>query len=173
MKIVWEKRGHRYTISWRFDRNLQFQYWRSHAKRVQGQQLVETMTCIGACFMMGRDRFLKLGGMDERHGSWGQFGTELACKSWLSGGKMITSLKTWFAHMFRTGNFSHNGSSTWPYPISQQQIDRAREYSRDFWTNDRWRMATRPLAWLVERFKPVPDWHDQALTTEAEHGLSI
>ena len=64
--------------------------------------------------------------MDERHGSWGQFGTELACKAWLSGGEMVTSTKTWCAHLFRTGNFSKNGESTWPYPLSQRQVDAAR-----------------------------------------------
>ena len=99
--------------------------------------------------------------MDEAHGSWGQFGTELACKAWLSGGKMITTKKTWFAHMFRTGNFSENGRSTFPYPLSQQQIDRAREYSRDLWLNDKWPGARHKLSWLVDKFAPVPDWHEE------------
>jgi hypothetical protein len=64
--------------------------------------------------------------------------------------------------MFRTGNFAAPGRSTWPYPITQGEIDRARQYSRDFWLNDRWPLAKRPLSWLVEHFKPVPDWHETA-----------
>lgn len=161
--VVWQPRWNRHTVSWRFDRNLQFQYWRKHKKRpeVKGD-LIETMSCIGACFFMRRDRFLELGGMDENHGSWGQFGTELACKAWLSGGKMVTTRKTWFAHMFRTGNFSQNGQSTWPYPISNGDINRAKQYSRDLWGNDKWPKAVRKLEWLVDHFSPVPDWHENA-----------
>jgi hypothetical protein len=118
------------------------------------------MSCIGCCFMMERERFWELGGMDEAHGSWGQFGTELACKTWLSGGAMITSTKTWVGHLFRTGNFGRNGQSSWPYPIRQRDIDAARKYSRDLWLNDKWPKAVRPLSWLIEHFAPVPDWED-------------
>jgi glycosyltransferase involved in cell wall biosynthesis len=161
MVVIWKPRENRLTVSWRFDNNLQFQYWRKHARRPEAKgDLIETMSFIGACMFLERERFWALGGMDERHGSWGQFGTEWACKSWLSGGKLITTRKTWFAHMFRTGNFATNGHSTWPYPISQSQIDQARQYSRDLWLNDKWPQATRKLQWLIDRFAPVPDWHE-------------
>ena len=87
---------------------------------------------------MPRKRFWDLGGLDESHGSWGQLGTELACKSWLSGGKLITSKKTWFGHMFRTGNFRRHGESSFPYPLSGNAQERAKQYSRDLWLNDKW-----------------------------------
>jgi len=166
MHMVWEPRiQFDPTVSWRFDQTLHFQYWRKHKRRKEVQEqaktgIIETMSCIGCCFLMERERFFQLGGMDEGHGSWGQYGTELACKAWLSGGKMVTSLKTWVGHMFRTGNFSRNGNSSWPYPISQRDVDTARQYSRDLWLNDKWPHAVRPLSWLVDHFKPVPEWHD-------------
>jgi len=166
MHMVWEPRWqYDATVSWRFDRSLHFQYWRKHKRRPEVEEqaksgIIETMSCIGCCFLMERSRFWELGGMDELHGSWGQFGTELACKSWLSGGKMVTSLKTWVAHLFRTGNFGRNGVSSWPYPINQRQIDAARSYSRDLWLNDKWPQAVRPLSWLIDHFKPIPDWHE-------------
>lgn len=163
MVMVWERRGNKVTYSWRFDSDMHFQYWRKHRKRPECQgNLIETMSCIGACFFMHRDRFWELEGMDENHGSWGQFGTELACKSWLSGGKLITTKKTWFAHLFRTGNFKgsgHNGGS-FPYPLSGRDQERAREYSKTLWLNDNWEGANYPLSWLVDRFAPVPGWHD-------------
>ena len=164
MKMVWGPRGNKVTYTWRFNNEMQFKYWRKHHKRkdVKAQgDLIETMSCIGACFLMDRERFWELGGMDEGHGSWGQFGTELACKAWLSGGKMITSKKTWFAHMFRTGNFRLYGESSFPYPISGSDQDFAKQYSRDLWLNDKWPGAKHPLKWLVDRFAPVPDWHDK------------
>jgi len=160
MDIIWKPRPKPLTVSWRFDKDLHFQYWREHAHRPECQgDLIETMSFIGACMFLERERFWELGGMDEAHGSWGQFGTEWACKSWLSGGKLITSKKTWFAHMFRTSNFREEGGSTWPYPISQKQIDKARQHSRSLWMNDRWPGQMRPLSWLIDHFKPVPDWH--------------
>ena len=30
MKIVWQPRGNKVTFSWRFDNNMNFQYWRKH-----------------------------------------------------------------------------------------------------------------------------------------------
>jgi len=165
MVMVWKPRGNKVTVSWRFDNNMQFQYWRKHRKRPEAQgDLIETMSFIGACFLMPRERFWELDGLDEAHGSWGQFGTEIACKTWLSGGKLITSKKTWFAHFFRTGNFRGSGwrGSSFPYELYQSQIDHARAYSKDLWLNDKWPKAKYPLKWLVDRFAPVPDWHDNA-----------
>lgn len=159
MDIIWQPKHRHFTTTWRFDRNLQFQYWRELARRPESQgDLIETMSFIGACMVMDRERFWELGGLDEAHGSWGQFGTEISLKTWLSGGQLVTTRKAWFAHMFRTGNFSGNGQSTWPYPITQGEIDKARAYSRDLWLNNRWPKAQKPLSWLVEKFAPVPDW---------------
>lgn len=159
MALVWRPRHNKPHISYRFDNTLHFQYWNEHSKRPECQgPLVETMSFIGACMFLERERFWTLGGMDEGHGSWGQFGTEWACKSWLSGGKLIGTRNTWFAHMFRTGNFAAPGQSTWPYPMSQQQIDRAREHSRNLWLTNSWSQQVHPLEWLVEKFSPVPGW---------------
>jgi hypothetical protein len=164
--MVWQPRfEYPATTSWMFDRTLHFQYWRQYKdtevyKKQAPSGIVETMSCIGCCFLMDRRRFKWMGGMDESHGSWGQYGTELACKAWLSGGRMVTNLDTWISHLFRTGNFGKDGESSWPYPINQRDIDKAREHSRNLWLNDAWPLAVRPLSWLIEHFKPVPDWHD-------------
>jgi len=166
-KIIWEPRqGVGPSEAWRFDRTMHMQYWYSYSKRPEVIEqkktgVIETMSCVGCCFLMDRERFWHLGGMDEGHGSWGQYGTELACKAWLSGGKMVTSTRTWFAHLFRTGNFSKYGESTFPYPISGSDQEAARKYSRDLWLNDKWPLAVRPLSWLVDRFAPTPDWHPE------------
>ena len=174
MHMVWEPRTqYDATVSWRFDRSMQFQYWRKHRKRPEVREqakagIIETMSCIGCCFLMERERFWELGGMDEGHGSWGAYGTELACKAWLSGGKMVTCLDTFVAHLFRTGNFARSGESTWPYPLSQRDIDKARKYSRDLWLNNMWEKQKYPLSWLVEKFWPIPGWTDDDLKKQKE-----
>jgi glycosyltransferase involved in cell wall biosynthesis len=158
IEVVWEPRWSRLTHSWRFDKELHFQYWFEHRKRPETRrgEFIETMSCIGACFFLERERYWELEGLDEKHGSWGQVGTEIACKSWLSGGKLLSSKGTWFAHMFRT----NNKGFSFPYPITGKEVGRAKRYSKDLWLNDKWPKAKHKLEWLVERFKPVPDWHD-------------
>jgi len=158
MAMVWKPRDRRVTYSWRFDKNMQFQYWQAHRKRPETRRgyYIETMSFIGACWFMERNRYWEIDGLDEAHGSWGQVGTEIACKSWLSGGKLLTCKKTWFAHMFRTNNAGFG----FPYPISGNQIAKAKEYSRDMWLNNKWPKQVKPLEWLVEKFRPVPGWHE-------------
>jgi glycosyltransferase involved in cell wall biosynthesis len=158
--MVWKPReGKGPYVSWRFNNEMQFKQWRKHCRRSEAKgDLVETLSFAGPCFFMHRDRYWDLGGCDEAHGSWGQFGTEWACKSWLSGGKLMTTRKTWFAHLFRTGNFKRNGESAFPYPISGRDQDYAKQYSRDLWLNDRWEGAIHPLSWLIDKFSPVPGW---------------
>ena len=168
MVVIWTPRpGKPASVSWRFNHEMQFKYWRKHYKRNEVRRqgdLIETMSFIGACMLMHRDRYWELEGMDEAHGSWGQFGTEIACKSWLSGGKLITSKKTWFGHMFRTGNFrgAFGGGSSFPYTTSSEAQEYAKKYSRNLWLNDKWPKAIYPLSWLTDKFKPVPDWHDKS-----------
>lgn len=169
MAMVWQPRlQYAPTVSWLFDSSLHFQYWRKYPntdrfKEQSPSGIVETMSCIGCCFLMERERFWELGGMDEGHGSWGAYGTELACKTWLSGGRMVTNLTTSMAHLFRSGNFSRGNQSSWPYPQSQSAIDHARKVSRELWWNNTWPMQKHPLSWLVEKFWPVPGWDDASL----------
>ena len=163
MVTIWKpKKGG--TYSWRFDNALNFQYWRKHSKRPEweNKDLIETMSFIGACFLMHRERFLELGGCDEAHGSWGNYGTEIALKAWLSGGKLIASRKTWAGHFFRTGNMKkHRGGSCFPYPLSGKAQEYAKQYSRDFWFNNRLPNQKHNLAWIVNRFWPVKGWTEK------------
>jgi len=157
--IVWQPRWNKKTDFMRFDDNMIFQYWRAYDGRPESKgDIADLMSSIGACFFMHRDRFFELGGMDEAHGSWGQFGTEIACKSWLSGGRHVVNKKTWFAHMFRTKNKNEWG---FPYAISGRQQQNARKHSKDLWLNDKWPGAVRKLSWLIDKFAPIPDWPDQ------------
>lgn len=154
MVIVWRPRAHTRNSWYRFDRDLHFQYWKELKRRPESRgKLTETMSLLGACWMMHRERYWELAGLDERHGSWGQMGTELACKTWLSGGRLLTNRNTWFAHLFRTQK-----GFGFPYPNPGSQVRRAREHSKWLWEGGNWPKAIHPLSWLIEKFAPIPGW---------------
>ena len=151
--MVWKPRERRITTSWRFDSDLHFQYWRGRKTR---GKIFETMCHIGAGWFLHREQYWKQDGLDEATGSWGQMGVETSCKAWLSGGRVLTDTNTWFAHMFRS-----SGDFSFPYKLSGNDQERAKKYSRDLWLNNKWPKQIHKLEWLVDRFKPVPDWHKQ------------
>lgn len=145
--IIWKKRDSRRTFAWRFDENLHFQYWREY-ERKHPEDYVETMSILGACFFMDREWYWELGGSDEDHGSWGQQGVEMSCKSWLSGGRVICNKKTWFSHMFRT----QGGDFGFPYPNTT--VEQARQHSHHLWKEGNFPKAIHNLQWLIDKFNP-------------------
>jgi len=154
--IVWTPRWNRMSDFARFDSTLHFQYWGDYKRRPEAQgDIADTMSQIGACWMMDRKRYWELDGLDEKHGSWGQMGTEISCKTWLSGGRQVVNKKTWFSHLFRT-----QPGFGFPYP--NPGVNKAREYSRKLWIENKWPKAKYQLPWLIEKFGPVPDWPDKS-----------
>lgn len=168
--VVWKprdgKEGRRNTPthSWRFDSQLNFTYWGEYTSderyckkhnipfRPEAQQEIhDTMSLLGACWMIERERYLDLNICDERFGSWGNQGTEVACKTWLSGGELKVNRKTWFAHMFRVGGLP------FPYPGGGQK-ERAVARSKELWLQNAWPRQVYPLSWLIDKFSPLPDW---------------
>jgi glycosyltransferase involved in cell wall biosynthesis len=155
-EIVWKPKRKPRSEFYRFDKNMKFAYWRAFKRRPEAKgNLAPSLGNLGACFFMHRQRFFDLDGMDEGHGGWGQFGTEISCKSWLSGGRQLVNKNTWFSHMFRTG-----GGFGFPYQISGNQVRAARKYSKDIWLNNKWKGAKYDLKWLIKKFHPVPEWED-------------
>lgn len=155
MDIVWNA-DRRRTDYWRFDSDLHFQYWNEYKHRPSASaDFVDVMTSLGACFFMSRERFWQLGGLDETHGSWGQFGVEIGLKSWLSGGRQVVNKRTWFSHFFRVGGIG------FPYEIHGADQERARQYSRDLWRGNKWAGQVRSLRWVLEKFWPVPGWTEE------------
>lgn len=164
---VWQPKLHKVTDYMWFDTDLKIGYFdrnagitgknkrRLHHKYRQwaNGDVTDVMCGVGACWFMHRERYIELGGMDERHGSWGQMAVEVACKAWLSGGRHVVNKKTWFAHLFRT----QKGFS-WPYENPAHAQERAREYSRDLWLNNKWQDRLYNIDWMIKKFSPVLTW---------------
>lgn len=158
--VVWIAKDSPKSVSYCFDSTPHFQYFGEYAKRPEGQgEITESMSLQGSLFMLTRKKYWELDICDENFGSWGSQGIEVAVKTWLSGGRVMVNKKTWYAHMFRT----QGGDFSFPYPISGRQQQRAKEYARDLFFNNKWPQQKRPLSWLVEKFWPVKGWTEEDL----------
>jgi glycosyltransferase involved in cell wall biosynthesis len=156
-EVVWIAKTRPESKSYRFDHTLHFQYFKEYSKRPEGQgELTETMSLQGSCFMLTREKYWELDICEEKFGSWGAQGTEVACKTWLSGGRCLVNQRTWYAHLFRT----QGGDFSFPYKQDNNQVENARKYSRELFLDNTWPKQKYPLSWLVDKFQPVPGWHD-------------
>lgn len=152
------------THSWRFDSTLTFQYWGQFAsdeayckkhnilfRPEQQGEIHDTMSLLGACWMMERERYWAIDGLDEKAGSWGQMGTEISLKTFTSGGELKVNKKAWFAHFFRVGGIG------FPYEGGGRK-ERAVARCQEIWLHNKWPKQIHPLSWVIEKFAPVPDW---------------
>lgn len=160
-EVIWYAKPNPASTSYRFDHTLHFQYFREWKKSKAYQEQVktgytETMSLQGSCFVLSAEKYWSLNICDEEFGSWGAQGTEVACKTWLSGGRCIVNHSTWYAHLFRT----QGGDFTFPYKQDNKQIEHARLRSQQLFLDNTWPQQIYPLVWLVNRFMPVPNWGD-------------
>lgn len=149
MYIGWNEKNELRSL---YYTGLEWKKWHARTEDVD-----DTMGLMGPCFFMHKDRFWELGGCDEGHGSWGSQGIEIACKSWLSGGRLVVNKNTWFAHWFR-------GNIGFPYPMSGKQVENARKYSESLWLKNKWDKQVRPFQFLIDKFNP-PSWENKKIGT--------
>jgi hypothetical protein len=152
MDVVWIPKRNPQSTAYRFDSTMHFQYWNEFGKRQTGD-LTETLSIQGSCFMVTRERYWALDLCSEAFHSWGQQGVEVACKTWLSGGRVLVNRTTWYSHLFRT----QGGDFSFPYELPQREVDENRELSRVLFQRDGWPGAIHPFQWLIDKFQP-PDW---------------
>ncbi len=129
----------------------------------------ESLSLQGSCFMCTKDKYWELGICDEDFGSWGSQGIEVACKFWLSGGRVLINRKTWYAHLFRTKGEIFG----FPYKLSGHQVQDAKKKARDLFFNNKWDKAIHPLSWLVRRFSPVTGWSEDEIKKLEENERSV
>lgn len=157
--VVWIPKPSPQSTAYRFDTEMHFQYHGEWKKKQEGE-LVETPSLQGSAFMCTREKYWELNLSDEALGSWGQQGVEVAMKTWLSGGRVLVNKRTWYAHMFRT----QGGDFSFPYPQRPySEIVATREKTRDLFVNGKWDKAKHTFQWYLDKFKPLPGWHDNTV----------
>jgi hypothetical protein len=148
--IKWIAKTNPQSTAFRFNTNLQFKYFPELKKhQVPDGNLVETMSLQGSCFMLTREKYFELNICDESWGSWGQQGTEVALKTWLSGGRVVINLSTFYGHLFRT-----QPGFSFPWHNTGKAQQHARSTSQDIFLNNKWEKQIHPLSWLLEKFWP-------------------
>ena len=162
-KMIWEPRRGVHSTAYCFDSQPHFQYHsalkeREEYKRDKEEKgYTETMNLQGSFFMMTREKYLEL--IDDSVGSWGSQAIQVACATWLSGGRVLVNHKTHYAHCFRTKpNFG------FPYPLSGREVKKTKDTVRDLFWQGKHPKQIRPVSWLVEKFAPVPGWSEEDLT---------
>lgn len=163
-KMVWQGKERPQSNSFCFDSSPHFQYFNEYTKREPyltdvRTGLTESMSIQGSCFMATKEKYLELNLCDESLGSWGNQGIEVACKTWLSGGRVMINHNTWYAHMFRT----QGGDFGFPYNLTGKEVQTTKNKTVDLFWNHKWDKQAKPLSWLVEKFWPVKGWTEEDL----------
>lgn len=162
--VVWlPKRGVNST-SYCFDAEPHFQYFEDWKHRPQyiadkaEKRITETMSLQGSCFMMTKEKYWELIS-DETLGNWGNQGIQVACATWLTGGRVVVNHDTWYAHMFRT----QGGDFGFPYALPGNETTRTKKRVKELFWNKKHPKQILPVSWLIEKFAPVPGWSDESL----------
>lgn len=113
----------------------------------------DNMSFQGSCWFMSKKHWDWLGGMSEvGYETFVQEAQEIGLKTWLGGGRVVTNKKTWYAHLHKGKKYGRG------YFIDKREMIRGRDYSVDFWMNNKWSERKHGIAWLIEKFMPVPTW---------------
>lgn len=168
-KMYWFAKPSPQSKSYCFDSEPHFQYFNEFTKRPEGKPvdgLTESMSLQGSFFMLTREKYWELDISSETFPSWGSQGIEVACKTWLSGGRVVVNHDTWYGHMFRT----QGGDFGFPYPQSGRGVSKAKEHARNIFYENKWEGQILPLSWLLEKFWPVRGWTEEELRLMKEKG---
>lgn len=163
-KMIWKGKSNPQSTSYCFDSEPHFQYFGEYKRRpeyIEGKKkgITESMGLQGSCFMLTREKYWELNICDESLGNWGNQGIETACKTWLSGGRVLVNHNTWYAHMFRT----QGGDFSFPWENKGKDVQRTKNKVKKLFWENRWPKQVYPLSWLVEKFWPVKGWTDEDL----------
>lgn len=114
----------------------------------------ENLSFQGSCWFMPKSHYENnLKGMSEvGYGTFVREAQEIGLKTWLSGGKIYINKKTWYAHLHKGNKYGRM------YFLNTREIEAGNKYCDEFWFGNKWNEAKYDLAWLIERFMPVPTW---------------
>ena len=173
-KMRWIGKERPQSNSFCFDAEPHFQYFNEYTRTPEYTEAVktgitETMSLQGSAFMCTRENYWKWEVCDETMGSWGNQGLEVACATWLCGGRVLVNHKTWYAHMFRT----QGGDFGFPYEQYGREVERTKQRVRDKFWNYKHPKQIHPVSWLLDRFWPIKGWSEEDLKTRRSEESNV
>lgn len=156
-KMMWIGKHNPQSTSYCFDSEPHFQYFEEYKHREpylidKKTGFTETMSLQGSCFMLTKENYWKWEVCDEKAGSWGNQGIEVALATWTNGGRVLVNHNTWYAHMFRT----QGGDFSFPYENKGKDVQKTKHYIKNkYWGKD--------IKWLLEKFWPIKGWTEEDL----------
>lgn len=118
----------------------------------------ESMSTQGSAYFMRKshwDEVIKE--MDDvNYGPFTSEAQEIGLKTQLSGGRLMTNKKTWYAHWWKGKAGKNYKFTNAQYAKHQEETEKGRVYSIKYWltTKD----YKHDFNWLMEKFAPVPTW---------------
>jgi hypothetical protein len=137
---------------------------RTRERQAPEYDLDDTPCMQGSCWMMSRKHWDRLGGLAEGtiygKSGWAQEPTEIALKTWLSGGQVKTLKKTWYAHLHKGKRYGRG------YDIDEAGVIAGHNWSARHWVNDEEPGMIHKFEWLIDEKFPnmptwTPDWKDK------------
>lgn len=142
--------------------------WENRRRTRKNIAIDENMTFQGSLWFMPMRYFRDLVyPMSEvGYGTFIGESLEIGLKVWLSGGKCMVNKKTWYAHLWKGQDYRDRYMQR--YGVAYTRIGNAEyknglKYGGNFWLGNEWKDPRRihDLAWLVEKFWPVPTWPEE------------
>lgn len=130
--------------------------WTERIKERMDVDIDDNLSFQGSAWFMKRNYFYELELMDEDHyGTFWNEAQEIGFKCWLSGGRVITNKKTWYAHLHKGKKYGRM------YDLDHSQLPIGAQYTKRWMMNAAWDKQTKDFSWLIEKFWPLPGWpHD-------------
>lgn len=129
--------------------------WTERAIERKDILIDENPTFQGSCWFMKKEYFNFLELMDEKtYGSFYNEAQEISLKVWLSGGKVMTNKKTWYAHLHKGKEFGRG------YPLGGNERSTARDAVMQWAKHDKvWSRQIYSFEYLKTLFPNMPTWN--------------
>ena len=142
---------------------LHARVWDARIEQRIQMQVDENMSFQGSCWFTTLHHFEhRIGTLQEAgYGTFIGEPQEIGLKTWLGGGKVMTNKKTWYAHLWKGQPYRKAFLETMGFPytrVGATELKTGNAFSVDHWIHNKWTQRKHDLAWLVERFWPVPSW---------------
>jgi hypothetical protein len=107
---------------------------------------------------MYKDYYHELELEDEvNYGTFNHEFQEIGLKCWLSGGKVMTNKKTFYAHLHKGKEMGRG------YTLDNRQLDKGTAYTNTWMKNEAWHKQKYDFSSLIEKFMPMPEWDEVKL----------